>query len=143
MARAGRGSRLVHGTHVGHPAHVGENSDVRADDRAAYARPGVRRQSGSELGQRRVRPLRRLRPDQIRHEQFPVTQLDRPGAREALRAACVGGAAAGGETDRGRLTVGQLADLVVVPAAILTDPEFLRTCRPRLVMTGGAVAFEA
>ena len=62
---------------------------------------------------------------------------------QALRAACVGAAGAAGEPDRGRLTPGQRADLLVMPAAGLTDTEALRTTRPRLVLVDGAVAFEA
>jgi predicted amidohydrolase YtcJ len=62
---------------------------------------------------------------------------------EALRAACVGAAETAGEHDRGRLAVGQRADLVVVPAAVLTDPEAMRQARPRLVMMDGEVVFEA
>ena len=38
----------------------------------------------------------------------------------ALRAACVGGPQSARETDRGRLTVGQRADVVVIPAAAST-----------------------
>lgn len=62
---------------------------------------------------------------------------------QALRAACVGAAAAAGETDRGRLTVGQRADFLVIPVAALTDTEALRTARPRLVALDGLVAHEA
>lgn len=62
---------------------------------------------------------------------------------QALRAACVGAATAAGETDRGRLTAGQRADLLVIPAAALTDMEALRLARPRLVLVDGAVAHEA
>ena len=62
---------------------------------------------------------------------------------QALRAACVGAATAAGETDRGRLTPGQRADLLVIPAVALTDMEALRTARPRLVLVDGAVAYEA
>jgi predicted amidohydrolase YtcJ len=66
---------------------------------------------------------------------------------EALRAACVGPALAEGSTDRGRLTAGQRADLVVIPAAALAAPIEaggpLASIRPRLVLVGGQVAFEA
>jgi predicted amidohydrolase YtcJ len=62
---------------------------------------------------------------------------------EALRAACIGGPVSAGEVDRGRLGVGQRADLIVVPAAGLSDPAALRTTRPRLVLLDGEVAFEA
>jgi predicted amidohydrolase YtcJ len=61
---------------------------------------------------------------------------------EALRAACVGGATAAGETDRGRLTPGQRADLLIIPAAALTDMDALRTARPRLVFLDGHIAHE-
>lgn len=65
----------------------------------------------------------------------------------ALRAACVDPAAAARETDRGRLTVGQRADLVVIPAAALREPVepggALATARPRMVVMDGRVVFEA
>jgi predicted amidohydrolase YtcJ len=74
------------------------------------------------------------------------------GAREALsleralRAACVDGAVSAGELDRGRLTVGQRADVVVLPAAVLEEPVqpggALATARPDLVMLDGEVVFE-
>ena len=66
---------------------------------------------------------------------------------EALRGACLGPAQAEGSTDRGRLTVGQRADLVVIPAAGLTPPIEadgpLATTRPRLVLIDGRIAYEA
>ena len=62
---------------------------------------------------------------------------------QALRAACVGAATAAGESDRGRLTSGQRADLLVVPAATLTDTDALRLARPRLVLMDGVVVHEA
>jgi hypothetical protein len=66
---------------------------------------------------------------------------------EALRAACLGPAQAEGADDRGRLTAGQLADLVVIPAAAMTEPIEvngpLATTRPRLVLIDGKVVFEA
>jgi hypothetical protein len=62
---------------------------------------------------------------------------------QALRAACAGAATAAAEDDRGRLTPGQRADLVVIPGAALTDPEALRTARPRLVLVDGAVVHES
>ncbi|HEY2888100.1 MAG TPA: amidohydrolase family protein, partial [Candidatus Limnocylindrales bacterium] len=53
----------------------------------------------------------------------------------ALRAACLGPAEAAGSTDRGRLTTGQRADVVVVRANL--------TSRPRVVLIDGQVAYEA
>jgi predicted amidohydrolase YtcJ len=65
----------------------------------------------------------------------------------ALRAACVGPAESAREPDRGRLTVGQRADLVVIPAAALREPVepggALATARPSLVVMDGRVVFEA
>ena len=65
----------------------------------------------------------------------------------ALRAACVGPARAEGAHDRGRLTVGQRADLIVIPAAALAEPSAddarLATTRPSLVLIDGQVALEA
>ena len=64
----------------------------------------------------------------------------------ALRAACVDPAISAGEMDRGRLTVGQRADVVVLPAAILDEPVEpggpLATARPDIVLVDGSVVFE-
>ena len=65
---------------------------------------------------------------------------------QVLRAACVGPALTAGELDRGRLTVGQRADVVVLAAAALDEPAepggALATARPDLVMLDGDVVFE-
>lgn len=65
----------------------------------------------------------------------------------ALRAACVDPARTARETDRGRLTVGQRADVVIIPAAALDDPVepggALATARPSIVIMDGRVVFEA
>ena len=65
----------------------------------------------------------------------------------ALRAACLDPAISARETDRGRLVVGQRADLAVIPAAALREPAEpsgpLGAVRPSLVMVDGRVAFEA
>ena len=65
----------------------------------------------------------------------------------ALRAACIDPAVSAREPDRGRLTVGQRADLTVIPAAALREPVepggALATARPVLVMIDGRVVFEA
>jgi predicted amidohydrolase YtcJ len=65
---------------------------------------------------------------------------------QALRAACIGPARVAAEADRGRLVVGQRADLVVVPATALEEPVEpggpLATARPRLVLIDGEIAFE-
>ncbi|HEX2756326.1 MAG TPA: amidohydrolase family protein, partial [Candidatus Limnocylindrales bacterium] len=65
---------------------------------------------------------------------------------EALRAACVAPAVTAAEPDRGRLTPGQRADLVVIPAEALVHPiepgGALATARPRLVMIDGEAVFE-
>ncbi|MGK2850516.1 MAG: amidohydrolase [Candidatus Limnocylindrales bacterium] len=64
----------------------------------------------------------------------------------ALRANCVDPAMSARETDRGRLTVGQRADVVVIPAAGIDEPVTpggpLSTTRPVLVMVDGEVVFE-
>ena len=64
----------------------------------------------------------------------------------ALRAACVDPALSAGEADRGRLTVGQRADVVVLPAAALDEPVepggALATARPDMVLIDGKVVFE-
>ncbi len=64
----------------------------------------------------------------------------------ALRANCIDPAVSARETDRGRLTVGQRADVVVIAAAALDEPVTpggpLSTTRPQLVMIDGRVAFE-
>jgi predicted amidohydrolase YtcJ len=65
----------------------------------------------------------------------------------ALRAACVDPARTARETDRGRLTVGQRADIAIIPAAALDEPVepggALATARPSLVLMDGVVVFEA
>ena len=65
----------------------------------------------------------------------------------ALRAACVGPPRSANELDRGRLTVGQRADIVVIPAASVDEPVepggALSTTRPTMVLVDGRVAFEA
>jgi predicted amidohydrolase YtcJ len=65
----------------------------------------------------------------------------------ALRAACVDPAVSARESDRGRLTVGQRADVVVLPAAALREPVqpggALATARPSIVVMDGRVVFEA
>ena len=65
----------------------------------------------------------------------------------ALRAACIGGPASARELDRGRLTVGQRADVVVIPAACVDEPVVpggaLWTARPSIVVMDGRVAYEA
>ena len=64
----------------------------------------------------------------------------------ALRAACVDPAISAREGDRGRLTVGQRADVVVIPAAAIDDPVepggALATARPSIVLLDGRVVFE-
>jgi predicted amidohydrolase YtcJ len=64
----------------------------------------------------------------------------------ALRAQCVDPAVTAGQVDRGRLVPGQRGDVVVVPAASLEEPVAvggpLAATKPRVVLLGGAVAFE-
>jgi hypothetical protein len=66
---------------------------------------------------------------------------------QALRSACIDGARSAGEDDRGRLTAGQRADVVVLAAAALEEPVAiggpLATARPRRVLVDGTVVFEA
>lgn len=61
----------------------------------------------------------------------------------SIRAACVDGAISAGETDRGRLVVGQRADIVVLPAAAVKEPVeiggALWHARPRIVLLDGEV----
>jgi predicted amidohydrolase YtcJ len=56
-------------------------------------------------------------------------------------------AVAAREVDRGRLTVGQRADLAVISAAAIDEPVepggALATARPTLVVMDGRVMFEA
>ncbi len=65
----------------------------------------------------------------------------------ALRANCVDPAVSARESDRGRLTVGQRADIVVLAAAVLDDPVepggALATARPAMVLMDGAIVYEA
>lgn len=75
------------------------------------------------------------------------------GSREALdiaralRAQCLDAARSAGEQDRGRLTPGCRADLVVIDAAALDEPVVpggpLGETRPRRVLLDGAVVAEA
>jgi predicted amidohydrolase YtcJ len=71
---------------------------------------------------------------------------ERVTLEQAVRAACLGPATLAAEPDRGRLTPGQRADLVVLPAEALSHPVepggALSTARPRLVLVDGEVAFE-
>ncbi len=64
----------------------------------------------------------------------------------ALRANCIDGPVSARETDRGRLTVGQRADVVVIPAASIDEPVTpggpLSTTRPQMVLMDGKVVFE-
>ena len=64
----------------------------------------------------------------------------------ALRANCIDAAVSAREMDRGRLTVGQRADVVVIPAASLDEPVTpggpLSTTRPQMVLIDGKVVFE-
>jgi predicted amidohydrolase YtcJ len=64
----------------------------------------------------------------------------------ALRANCVDAAVAARESDRGRLTAGQRADIVVIPAASIDEPVTpggsLATTRPEMVLMDGEVVFE-
>ena len=64
----------------------------------------------------------------------------------ALRANCIDAAISARETDRGRLTVGQRADVVVIPAASIDEPVTpggpLSTTRPQMVLMDGKVVFE-
>lgn len=62
----------------------------------------------------------------------------------SLRSWCVAPAVTAGERDRGRLTVGHRADVVVLPAAAMGEPVevggALWNARPRLVLVDGEVA---
>ena len=64
----------------------------------------------------------------------------------ALRANCVDPAISAREVDRGRLTVGQRADVVVIPAASIDEPVTpggpLSTTRPQMALMDGKVVFE-
>jgi predicted amidohydrolase YtcJ len=68
------------------------------------------------------------------------------GLDRALRAACVDPAVSAREVDRGRLAVGQRADVVVLPAAALHEPVepggALATARPSIVVMDGRVVYE-
>jgi predicted amidohydrolase YtcJ len=64
----------------------------------------------------------------------------------ALRGNCLDAAISAKEPDRGRLTVGQRADVVVIPAAALDEPVevggALFHARPLQVLVDGEVVFE-
>lgn len=65
----------------------------------------------------------------------------------AIRAATVGPPRSAGALDRGRLVPGAWADAIVVPAAALAEPVEaggpLSRVRPRLVLLGGVIVYEA
>lgn len=65
----------------------------------------------------------------------------------AIRSACLDPAVSARESDRGRLTVGQRADIVVIPTAAVQEPVepggALATARPSIVLMDGRVVFEA
>jgi hypothetical protein len=65
----------------------------------------------------------------------------------AIRSACLDPAISARETDRGRLTVGQRADIVVLPLAALLEPVepggALAGARPAMVVMDGRVVYEA
>jgi predicted amidohydrolase YtcJ len=64
----------------------------------------------------------------------------------ALRASCIDPATSARESDRGRLTVGQRADVLVIPAASIDEPVSpggpLSQTRPVMVLMDGEVMFE-
>ncbi len=64
----------------------------------------------------------------------------------AIRSACLDPAISARETDRGRLTVGHRADVVVIPMAALLEPVepggALATARPSIVVLDGRVVYE-
>ncbi len=64
----------------------------------------------------------------------------------ALRANCIDGPLSARETDRGRLIVGQRADVVVIPSAAIDEPVTpggpLKAARPDLVFLDGRVVVE-
>lgn len=65
----------------------------------------------------------------------------------AIRAACVDPVSSTRETDRGRLTTGQRADVLIIPAACLDEPVepggALANARPSIVLIDGRVVFAA
>jgi predicted amidohydrolase YtcJ len=77
----------------------------------------------------------------------PFGPEERLSIEQALRAACLAPAVMAGEDDRGRLTPGQRADLVVISTEALTNPVrpggALATARPRVVVIDGETVFEA
>ncbi len=64
----------------------------------------------------------------------------------ALRAACVHPSVTAGERDRGRLTVGQRADVAIIPSAAVDEPAgrdgALASVRPSIVLVDGRVVHE-
>ncbi|HEU4572352.1 MAG TPA: amidohydrolase [Candidatus Limnocylindrales bacterium] len=77
----------------------------------------------------------------------PFGRQERLTLEAALRAQCVAPPTVAAEdADRGRLTVGQRADLIVIPQEAVTNPiepgGALATARPRVVIIDGDVAFE-
>ena len=76
----------------------------------------------------------------------PFGPSERVTLEQAFRAACLAPAVTAAEEDRGRLTPGQRADLIVIPAEAVANPVepggALATARPRVVVIDGEVVFE-
>ena len=117
---------------------------------------------GDRGGPRRSAPTRRssrsIRGRASRSRFGARTRAGRPGRRRSRRARrspssapCAPPAstrrARRGTANRGRLTVGQRADVVVIPAASLDEPVepggALASTRPSMVLVDGRVVFEA
>lgn len=76
----------------------------------------------------------------------PFGPQEAVGLERAIRSACIDGPRSAGETDRGRLSAGQRADLVILDAAVLREPVAvggpLGSARPRRVLMDGLVVAE-
>jgi len=154
---AGRIAASVQPVHMGTDAAAARRTwGVRAEERgfawASLARTGAVMAFGTDAPVEPFDPWPGIAQAVTRHDHrwSPETQPFGPEEAlpldRALRAACVDGPISAGESDRGRLTVGQRADVAVIPAAALQEPmdrgAGLATVRPSLVLMDGRVVFE-
>ncbi len=127
----------------------GARADARAFPIAALARSGAVVAFGTDAPVEPIDPWPGLACTVTRSAPSWPTGTPPLGARNAIalwraiRAACVGPAITAGESDRGRLTPGSRADLVVLAAEIVSEPVEvggpLWHARPRLVLLDGEV----
>ena len=127
----------------------GSRADARAFPLAALARAGAVLATGTDAPVEPIDPwpgvacaVTRQAPSWPAGTE-PLGRTQAVSLWRAIRAACVGPAITAGERDRGRLTPGSRADLVVLGATAVAEPVEpggpLWHARPRLVLMDGEV----